>query len=267
METQSFWSKGYVQVLLTLALIGVVGALGAYTHLTLKEAKSVFTGEANIQVAGEGEVLAKPDIGTFSFSVQAEGEDAATAQEESAKAINAVLAYLEEAGVAEKDVKTDNYNLNPKYRWEQAACPVGSVCPGGEQVLDGYEVFQSVTVKVRDLDASGDLISGVGERGATNISSLQFTIDDEDELMMQAREAAIADARAKAKELAKNLGMELGRVTGYWEDTNGGYMPEMRMATMEMSADNGGFGGKVAPSLPTGENTISARVNISYELK
>jgi len=267
MESQSFWSKKYVQVLITFILIGVVFALAAYANLTVKEARGTFTGEVTISVAGEGEVMALPDIGQFSFAVRAEGADAVEAQKNSAEAINAILAHLEEAGVAEKDIKTQNYNLNPKYRYEERVCASNTYCPPGERVIDGYEVSQNISVKVRDLDNAGVLISGVGEKGATNISSLQFTIDDESVLKAEARKEAIADAKAKAETLAADLGMRLDRIVGFNEGGGNDYYPMMARAEMAMDSDEG-FGGKmVAPSLPVGENEIRSNVTIVYQLK
>ena len=60
---------------------------------------------ATISVAGEGEVLAVPDIGEFSFSVEASADDVTVAQEESGTKVNAILAYLAEQGIAETDIK------------------------------------------------------------------------------------------------------------------------------------------------------------------
>ena len=80
MEAKSFFSKGYVQVLITIILLGVILALTAYAQLTLRQAKGMYTGDTAISVNGKGEVLARPDIGEFSFSVRAEGADAASAQ-------------------------------------------------------------------------------------------------------------------------------------------------------------------------------------------
>lgn len=262
---QSFLSLWYVRFLAILILIGVVAALAAYTNYTMKQAKYNYMGPTTINVRGEGEVLARPDIGQFSFAVRAEADDAETAQELSAESINSILAYLEGAGVEEKDIKTENYNLNPRYRYEERICPMGSFCPPGEQVIDGYEVSQRVTVKVRDLDESGNLISGVGERGATNISGLQFTIDDESNLKAEAREKAIADAKAKAKELAEDLGVKVVRMVGYYEEEmypmpyHGGFGGDMMMARSEAAS--------LAPALPVGENSFTATVNITYEVK
>ena len=102
----SFFSKNYTSLLATLVLVGVIVALGAYTKLTLTKADSSIEDHATIVVPGKGEVTAKPDIAQFSFSVQAEGDDAATAQEKSGTAINAIMAYLKEHGIEEKDIKT-----------------------------------------------------------------------------------------------------------------------------------------------------------------
>lgn len=264
MENQSFLSLWYVRALLVLVLLGVVAALAAYTNQAIKQARYNYMGPTTINVRGTGEVLAKPDIGQFSFAVRAEGEDAATAQDLSAESINAILSYLEESGVEEKDIKTANYNLNPKYRYEQRICAANSYCPPSEPVIDGYEVTQRVEVKVRDLDKSGDLISGVGDRGATNISGLQFTIDDETVLKAEAREEAIADAKAKAKELAKDLDVRIVRMVGYYEEEYypqpyyDGYGGDMAMAESAV---------RKAPSLPTGESNITATVNITYEIR
>ncbi len=267
MESNSFWSKGYVHVLFTLILIAGLFALGAYAHLTLKQASGTYTGNTTISVSGEGEVMAKPDIGQFSFSVRAEGATASEAQTTSAESMNQIIAYLKEAGVEEKDIKTQNYYLNPKYRYEERICAANMYCPPGEQILDGYEVSQDVSIKVRDLEAAGDLISGTGERGATNISGLSFTIDDESALMADAREQAIADAKEKAEVLARDLGMRIDRIIGFSE--NGNYYPMYDKAyggNMAME-ESYRMDAASAPAMPVGENTIMSNVTITFELK
>jgi len=263
MEGKSFWGKEYVQVLLTIVLIGVIVALAAYSFYTLKQSEGVYTGAAVITVQGEGEILAKPDLGEFSFSVLAEGATASEAQSKSAESMNAVLTYLKEAGVEEKDVKTENYYLNPKYRYEATVC-TPNYCPPSNPVIDGYEVSQMVVVKVRDLEKSGELISGVGDRGATNISGLSFTIDDESAVKAQAREKAIADAKAKAETLADDLGVRIVRMTGYWEEQGGYYPMYDRGYGGDMAMESSAM---AAPQMPVGENTIRSSVSITYEVK
>ncbi len=260
MDKKAFFSLWYVQVLVVLILIGIVLSLGAYTKLTLREANYGSYGAPTISVRGEGEVVAVPDIGAFSFSVMAEGVDAATAQSDSAAKINEITAYLKEVGVSESDVKTSGYNLNPKYRYESVNCPAGNYCPSNP-VIDGYQVSQTIEVKVRDLTKSGDLITAVGDRGATNISGLRFTIDDESELKAQARENAIVDAQEKADILAKTLGVKLVRITSYYEEEfYGGYDASAVMAKAESL-------NSATPNMPTGESTVTSVVNIGFEVK
>jgi len=254
-----------VRVLAVLALVGVVAALTAYTYLTIQQAKGTYTGATSISISGEGEVLAKPDIGTFSFSVETTGDDAITAQNQGSEVMDAIVAYLEGEGVAETDIKTQYYNLNPKYRYEERVCAAGSYCPPGEPIQDGYQVTQSVQVKVRDLETAGSLISGVGEQGATNISGLSFTIDDESVLKDEARAKAIEDAKAKAVVLAESLGMDLGRLVGFYENDGdtyyygkGGDMESAMTMSVSVARD---------AVVPTGENSITSTVTLTYELK
>lgn len=263
MDTRSFLSLWYVQALLLLALVGIIAALAAYANLAVKQAAYGNYGPTTINVRGEGEVLARPDIGKFTFAVRAEGDDAAAAQEQSATAMNEIIGYLTEAGVAEEDIKTTNYSLNPRYVYEERVCAANMYCPPGEQVIDGYEVSQSVEVKVRELDRSGELISGVGERGATNVSGLAFTIDDEENLKAEAREEAIANAREKAEALADALDVNIVRMIGYYEEEQYppyyGYGGDMVMSERDVAQSS--------PEMPVGENEITSVVNITYEIR
>lgn len=263
METSLFNTK-QMHVLGPLAMFMAIVALGSYATLNFEQSNFVNLSPATISVSGEGEVMAVPDIGQFSFSVNAHGDTATIAQEESGTNINAILAYLTEEGVEDKDVKTQNYNLYPKWVYEERVCPVGSYCPGGERVQDGFEVTQTVTVKLRETDTAGEIIAGVGDRGATNISSLNFTVDDTDALKVEARSEAIADAKEKAEALADQLGVRIVRLVDYNE--GGGYLYAQSYETKAMSFDSveEGFGGA---NLPVGEESTVVRVNITYEVK
>ncbi len=260
---QSFLTRPPVQALLSLVLLCLVLALGAYAYQALTFAKQGGIGPTTISAVGVGEVFAAPDIGQFSFSVRAEGDEASTAQNQSAEAINTILGYLNEEGVEDRDIKTQHYNLSPRYRYEERICPTNSFCPPGNQVLDGYEVTQTVMVKVRDLDRAGELISGAGSRGATNVSSLSFTIDDETALKAEARAAAIADAKQQAEQTARDLGVRLVRMVDYSESGAGDGLPYGGMLDMAVRTESM----MSAPSLPTGESTIVSRVSIQYEVR
>src|SRR3989338_6144941 len=96
-------------------------------------------------------------------------------------------------------------------------------CPPrpGKSVISGYEASESITVKVRNTDDVGTIMQGLGTIGVSNLSGPNFSIDDEDALKAEARKKAIDDAREKAKILAKDLGVRLGRISSFSE--GGGY--------------------------------------------
>lgn len=228
-----------------------------------------------ISVSGTGEVYATPDIAEVSFDVVVEKDTVAAAQEEATQKINATLAFLKDQDIAERDIKTTNYSSNPRYEWRSEAAPVPAgngtagvsypVYNGGDtRVLVGYEVRQSVTVKIRDTEKVGAVVAGLGELSVTNMYGPNFTIDDEDALTREARKEAIDDAEAKAKELAKDLGVKLVRIVSFSE-SGGPYYPYYR--GMEMIATDSAEAPKATPEIPAGENKISSYVTITYEIR
>ncbi len=249
--------KGLVWVVLALVAVALV----AYTYLTIREARYVYSGPTTISVRGLGEVTRMPDVATFSFTVHAETDTPEAAQAQSAEAANMILAYRGEAGIPENDIKTVHYNLSPRYEYPRTNC-TPTFCPPSNPTLVGYSVDQTVEVKVRDTEQAGTLIAGVGERGATNVSGLTFTVDDDDAAKADARAQAVADAKAKAETLADTLGVRLVRLTGFWEEEQYYPMAERAYGGMMMDAASA-----AAPQLPSGENTITSVVNLTYEIR
>jgi uncharacterized protein len=261
---EHFFSSKVNRILASAVLGLVVLALGAYAYFTIQQSRYLYTGPTTISVTGEAEVNSVPDIGQFSFSVVADGVDAKSAQEASATKINEIIAALEAAGVARADIKTEYFSLSPKFRYETQPCIAGMYCPG-ESVPDGFEVSQTIMIKVRTLDNSGMLLGLVGDNGATNISDFTTSVDDDASQKDEARKLAIADAREKAEVLAESLGVRLTKMVGYYEDEQGTIYPyyggmggDMMMAKEDMA---------VAPDVPVGENTTVSRVTLTYQVK
>ncbi len=253
-------------VLWTVVLLAVF--LGVQVLSSLKElsyiGKGVYPSNV-IAVNGTGEVYAKPDIASFSFSVVEEGKTVKDAQDKATKKMNSILDAIKSMGIDDKDVKNTSYYSNPKYEYNQVACS-NLYCPPGKQVLVGYEVSQSISVKVRNTEKAGEALTKVGELGASNISGLDFIVDDIEKVKAEAREKAVADAKAKAKVLAKTLGVNLDTVVNFYE--NGDYQPPVMYA---MDSKMGGARVEnqavSVPSIPTGENKIVSNVTITYEVK
>lgn len=224
------------------------------------------TATNTITVSGEGEVFAVPDTGEFSVTVQENAKDVAAAQATATKKANDIIAYLKGAGVDEKDIKTTDYSVYPQYEWQNGVCKQGAAyCPPGKQVLTGFQVSQTLSVKVKDTTKAGELLSGVGQKGASQVSGLSFTVEDEDALKAQAREKAITDAKTKADELAAQLGVSVVRVVGFSE-SGGGYPIMYAAKTMAMDSMAAGEMAP-APQIPTGENKITSNVSVTYEIR
>lgn len=266
----TLFSYQYMRVIVaTLGVMLIVAIAGvAAQTLNLISYEPNYT---TINVEGVAEVTAVPDVGSFHFTVEAEAADVAAAQEESGEKINDIMAYLKsEGGVEEKDIKTTGYNAYPRYEYRRENCISEFGCES-ERVLVGYVVTQNVQVKVRDTEKAGALIGGVGSRGATNMSSLSFEVDDIEVLKEEARLLATADAKEKAERLAKELEVRLGDVISFSDGSNGGGYPvpyDTRAVMMDayggdMAVEEAAF----APEISVGEDTITARVTITYQIK
>ena len=213
-----------------------------------------------ITVTSEGEAVAIADIASFSFSVNEEGTTSDEAQQKATEKMNQALEYLKANAIEDRDIKTEQYSIYPKY--EVIRCTAFD-CPPASQNIIGYTVSQSVRVKVRDSQQAGKILSELTQFGISNVSGLSFTIDDEDALYNKARKDAVEKAQQKARTLARDLGVRLGDVVSFGEDTA---IPYYGKEMMVMSEAAGGAA-RPAVSLPQGENTYTARVYVTYEIK
>jgi hypothetical protein len=208
-----------------------------------------------ISVTGTGEVYVTPDIGLVSISVVAKNNNVSVATSESSEKMNSIIEYLKNNSVEEKDIKTTSFNIYPVYAWEEKT---------GRRNLDGYEVSQTIQVKIRDLTKVGDIISNATELGANDVSSLSFTVDDDEKVKEEAKELAIKDAREKAKNLEKSLGVRLVKIVNFSEGT----YPTYSYDSYYKSASGGAeMLSSVAPTIQTGQNKITSTVTITYSVR
>lgn len=258
-----------------LAVSGALLLLALFVN-ALKESQYIgrdINSQTTITVSGDGDAYAMPDIATVSFSITQESKDSIAARKVVDEKMKKIQDYLLGAGIAEKDIKTTGYNLYPKYDYVRQPCILEKVgatgisypCYNdGKQVLIGYEVTQSITLKIRKLDDAGKILGGLTDNGATNVSGLAFMVENEDGVQSTAREAAIAKAKTKANQLAKELGVTLVRIVSFNEGGNYPiYYQSEYMKTM--SADSGVASG--APTIPAGENKYTSNVTIVYEIR
>lgn len=255
-EFQTLHHKKYKCLLFSvLALLSIV--LTVSIAIDIKD--KIEETENTITVFATGEVYAKPDLALTTFSVVTEAETVAEAMTENTEKMNAVIDSMKEEGIEEKDLKTTTFNISPRYEWyyKEACIPP---CPSGERILVGYEVQQSLQVKIRDLEKVGALLQKATDAGANQVGNLQFTIEDQDAVKSQARAEAIDEAKAKAKELASQLGVRLIRISSFNESS---VLPYYGLEMAEAS----GRGGGEEPQIEIGENKISVTVYITYDIR
>jgi hypothetical protein len=251
--------------ILALPLIVLTAYFGVLTYNKIQESK--YIGQTAEQkntftISDTGEVYAKPDLAITTLSVISEQKTVAEAMSDSTKKMNAIVKSVKDSGVEDKDIKTVGFYISPVYEWQSEVKCVYYPCPEGKRILTGYEITQSLQVKIRDLEKIGDIIQGATDNGANQVGDLQFTIEKEDDLKKQAREGAINKVKDKAKILADQLGVKIVRIVSYSE--GGGYnYPTAVYSEKAVSAS----GGDATPQIQTGENKIEATVSITYEFR
>ena len=129
---------------------------------------------------------------------------------------------------------------------------IPTYCPPGKQTLTGYTVSESITVKLRDLSKAGALLTYSVRRASLTLNGPSFAVDDPNAVQDQARTKAIADARSKANELAKELGVHLVRVVSFTDNNNGVIRPVMY-------AMNASVGAAAPAAAPTPEVPLASK--------
>lgn len=214
-----------------------------------------------ISVSGHGESFAVPNIATVSFSVEKTAKTVADAQNQVTTVMNDVLATLKTQNIAEKDIQTTSYDVSPKYDYQNSVC-AGNICPPSKQILTGYTVTDSVSVKIRAIDTAGNIIGVLGQKNVTNISGLTLSVEDDSGVKTEARNKAITEARQQAESIAKGLGVRLVRITSFSES---GSARPIYYSTKNMMASD--VASAPAPSIPVGQNKASSDVTITYEIQ
>ncbi len=240
-----------------LVLLMVSVYLSVATFNMIKEGRYIgrpTTERDTISIQGEGKVTAVPDIGQVSVGIVTRDKDVAKAQENNITQFNAVVEALKKEGVDKKDLTTNNYSVYPQYDYSN-----------GQQRLIAYEVRQSLTVKIRDLDKAGRIITVAGQNGVNEVGGLSFTIDDPADLQSQAREKALVNAREKAERLAKLAGVSLGKIVSFSEST-GGVVPPTPYYLKDEAFGRGGADLQSEPSFEQGSQEIIVYANIVFEI-
>lgn len=195
----------------------IASRVPAYSGATLYQANN---GQAGIWVNGQSTFSAEPDLAMLNIGVETNGRTVAEANGEAAEAMDAIIKAVRARGLAEEDIQTTSFNIWPQYEYNEVFENGRRV---GKQELVGFRVSNSATIKVRDLDAIGEIIDEVANAGgdATRINGINFTVEDPKPFMAGLREAAVKDAIAKAEQFADLANVSVGRLV-FITETSGG---------------------------------------------
>lgn len=259
-------TKNYLTyaIILTLAIFSYAVVIYVKSYSKSIEPSSFRSFSAN----GEGKAVSIPDVAQFTFNIITEGgKDISKIQKENTDKANKAISFIKSKGVEAKDIKTQNYNLEPRYQYYSCnPRTLDSIevkpCPPPEIV--GYTINQSVLVKIRDFAKIGDIMGGVVESGANSVSQLSFSIDDLAAIKNQAREEAIKKAKESAKLIAKAGGFEIGRLLSIEENGSTPNYYGYGMGGGGMAIKSESF---VSPAIEAGSQEITVNVNLRYEIE
>ncbi|MCX8126055.1 MAG: SIMPL domain-containing protein [Dehalococcoidia bacterium] len=244
----------------TLALVGAVACAPITSNPQLTTPASVVVQsnqQTGLWVTGEGRVSAAPDVAIVSLGIEAQAKTVTEAQAQASSAMDRVMKALTTNGVADKDIQTQRFSIVQVTRWNKDL--------NRDEVI-GYRVTNMVVAKIRNLNNAGAIIDAVVSAGGdmTRIQGIAFSIDDPSKYYKEARDKAVADAMAKAKQIAAGADIKLGKPTYISESQV--YVPQPRIVGYDFMKT-----AAPEPSPPTpispGETEVRLSVQIVYEIR
>lgn len=208
-----------------------------------------------IRVTGEGSASARPDMAILTLGVVREADTARAALDANTAAMAEVIAALKAAGIAEKDLQTSNFRVDPRYVYPQQQ--TGAATPPPRIV--GYSVNNQVTVRVRFLEGLGALLDKVITLGVNSEGGIEFVNAEPAQIVAAARTAAVKDAAARALTLADAAGVKLGQILEIAETSGRPGPVPLSRGKMAMAAES-------AVPVEAGENEYTVSVSVTFEI-
>ncbi|WP_080873978.1 SIMPL domain-containing protein [Oceanobacillus timonensis] len=151
--------------------------------------------QGTITVTGVGTVIVSPSIARIQLVVSTTNSSLAAAQTENAERMNQVLDILQQIGIPREQIQTTSFSARPFYNYED-----------GNQMLQGYEVRNEITVVTDDMDGIGEMIDRVTKNGVNEVLSIEFSVENPENFYLEALSFALTDAKRKAESLVEQLG-------------------------------------------------------------
>jgi uncharacterized protein len=204
-----------------------------------------------LKVSATGEVRRAPDVAQVGVGVMTQAADAKAALAANATQMARVVEAVRKAGIAGKDIQTTGVSLQPQYAYRENQPPA----------LSGYQAHNRVSVTVRDIGKTGDVLDAFVAAGANQIDGPSFTLDEPESARDEARKVALEQARARAALYAKSLGLDVKRLVSIDETGSGFEPPRPMMMAKAMVADEA-----TTPVMP-GEQVHAVTLTVVFELQ
>jgi uncharacterized protein YggE len=226
---------------------------------------------AVLSITAEGQSQRTPDIANFSAGVVTQADTASQALADNSRRMDAVIAALKRAGIADRDIQTSAINLSPRYSNPELEAQVRARQTGQPYVppvsttakIIGYEARNTVQVRVRKLGEMGKVIDTLVAQGANEVNGPNFALDEQQAALDEARTEAVANGRQRAELYARAAGMRVARILSISE--GGGYYPVRDIVLTGYAAARAPPPPPPTPVAP-GELTLGVNVSMQFEL-
>ena len=241
-------------VFMGIAALGLLTACASPT-VSASSPQQTSSGGSNpktITITGNGSAFGKPDIATLQIGVSTRDADAGVAVNANTGKVDALMKTLKALGIEDKDLQTSNFSVNAQQDYGPDGQPKGTVT---------YFVDNTLTVTVRDLNKLSDVLGQAVDAGANNIYGISFGVADTAALEAEAREKAVADAKARADQLAKAAGVKIVSIVSLSE---GYYSP---IVPLPYAAGGRADAASIPVPVATGQLQVNLQVNVTYEIE
>jgi uncharacterized protein len=231
-------------LLLAAACVAVVSLSACDTSKRAPSQQQASDGQ-QVTVVGTGQVQGTPDTLTANVSIEFTAPDVTTALNQTSERQQAVINALVNAGIDRKDISTTQVSLQPQLA-------------GTENLITGYRSSNSIDVKIRNLSSASNTLALIVSTGgdAARINSVDYSIEDNSQLVKDARARAFQDAEDRARQYAQLSGLKLGRLVSISE--SGGPTPPTPMQAPRAAAE--------PVPLEPGQQTVGFSVTVVWQL-
>jgi uncharacterized protein len=228
----------------------VVSIFAVFLLSSCTDQDNTWTQARSVSVTGEGQASGTPDQAEVTAGVQILADTVIEATRENESIIEKIMEALGEQGIPPEQIQTSNYSIWAEQNYEEPR----------QNRISGYRVSNVVNVKIDDIDKIGDVLAAVINAGANSIHGIQFGVKDPAALEEQAREAAMANARARAEALARLAGVQLGEVLSISTSYSGGPPRPMMARSYDMAE-------AAAPSISPGQQSLSVQIHATFAIR